>query len=590
MSLKSFVVAEALLARRRCARARRSAAGSRRRCARAACRTGRSGSARRRAAPSLSARRSCGSRRSQRPGTNRSKYGAPPRDRHAEPGRRRRVVGVEPREHDCERRAARRAGRAPDGDPRRQDSWWSGGTSTSIPSECTTRIPSSRCCSGEAPAPPCAPASAGQLVDELVDPAAPTAPAAAPTTSCRRVSFIRRGLMQDERRELLLQVPHDVVERQRRRDVLGERVERAVAPPEQQRMPRVGVLVDRVEPSRDSVRGELPARVGVARDVPAVAAAGAAGRDLRAARVRTQVDVQLTAGGTAAGLLPDEALEVAAVRRDRVDVVPLAADLALERVGQPAGAVDGRLDPVRELLPPGRVGAGRLRLDLRAAAAACLASPQPRRQERAGTAAPARPRGALSRRDGSPNGQTSNGWSPTRWAMCPVADEHGVDAGALEREHLVAGRRRRRARSRACPRARRAAAPARASSGSASSSSSSRGQQEDLRVALLERELELVLVAHVDDGLEMLVRVLVLGAQADRVGVDRLAAADPEQRQRRRLADAVDRPVTASAFAPCASASRAPPASSTQAMTAIPSPSEMRWLRRRDPGTCSDRR
>src|SRR5207245_396224 len=42
---------------------------------------------------------------------------------------------------------------------------------------------------------------------------------------------------------------------------------------------------------------------------------------------------------------------------------------------------------------------------------------------------------------------------------------------------------------------------------------------------------------------------------------------------------------TASAFAPCSSASRAPTASSTHTMMAIPSPSEMWWLRRRVPGT-----
>src|SRR5205085_6732820 len=45
-------------------------------------------------------------------------------------------------------------------------------------------------------------------------------------------------------------------------------------------------------------------------------------------------------------------------------------------------------------------------------------------------------------------------------------------------------------------------------------------------------------------------------------------------------------PSTASAFAPSASAARADSTSRTRAMIAIPSPSEMRWLSRRDPGTC----
>ncbi len=38
---------------------------------------------------------------------------------------------------------------------------------------------------------------------------------------------------------------------------------------------------------------------------------------------------------------------------------------------------------------------------------------------------------------------------------------------------------------------------------------------------------------------------------------------------------------TASAFAPCVSAARAASASATRTMIAMPSPSEIRWLRRR---------
>ena len=68
--------------------------------------------------------------------------------------------------------------------------------------------------------------------------------------------------------------------------------------------------------------------------------------------------------------------------------------------------------------------------------------------------------------------------------------------------------------------------------------------QEDLRVEPLERVLELVLVADVDDELELgLLAVLVAGPDRERVGVRRLAAAAPEQRQRRRLADALDREI-----------------------------------------------
>ena len=175
-----------------------------------------------------------------------------------------------------------------------------------------------------------------------------------------------------------------MVERQRWRNVLGQRVERAVAPPEQQRMPRVRILVDRVEARGDAVRADLTAGIGVARDVLAVAAAGAAGRDRRSPRVGAQVDVQLAAGRPAAGLLPDEALEVAAVGRDGVDVVPLPADLALQRVWQPRRAVDRRLDPVRELLPARRVRTGRLRLRRRRRRDGLLRLTAARGEQRAG--------------------------------------------------------------------------------------------------------------------------------------------------------------------------------------------------------------
>src|SRR5205814_971558 len=58
---------------------------------------------------------------------------------------------------------------------------------------------------------------------------------------------------------------------------------------------------------------------------------------------------------------------------------------------------------------------------------------------------------------------------------------------------------------------------------------------------LLEGELELFLVADVGDRLELLVRVVVLRPQPDRVDVVRRAGADPEERQGGRAADPVDR-------------------------------------------------
>jgi hypothetical protein len=66
------------------------------------------------------------------------------------------------------------------------------------------------------------------------------------------------------------------------------------------------------------------------------------------------------------------------------------------------------------------------------------------------------------------------------------------------------------------------------------------GEQEDLGVEAVERVLELLLVADVGDGLEALVWTVV-GAERDRVGVDRRTSTDPEERQGGGPSDAVDR-------------------------------------------------
>src|SRR5206468_9877944 len=105
---------------------------------------------------------------------------------------------------------------------------------------------------------------------------------------------------------------------------------------------RVGAVVDRVDVdilSRHLLRPVQPAeaRRPITRG------------HLRLARVAAQVDVDLT--GVA--LEPDEADQVAALRGDGVHSLPPAADLPRERIGQPARAVHGRVDPVGELLPPG---------------------------------------------------------------------------------------------------------------------------------------------------------------------------------------------------------------------------------------------
>ena len=174
-------------------------------------------------------------------------------------------------------------------------------------------------------------------------------------------------------------------------------------------------------------------RLVEARHVPAVDAARAARRDLRPAGIRAQVDVQLAARRSAAGLLPDEALEVAAVARDGVDVVPLAAELARSSgSGSQPGAVHGRLDPVGELLPAGAVGAVGLR----------------RRDGRGGRLLRARP-SSLSRAARTAPRSRENVRSPLTGAMVARRlDVDGLVADQAARRRLP-GRARRR-----CPPAR----------------------------------------------------------------------------------------------------------------------------------------
>ena len=121
----------------------------------------------------------------------------------------------------------------------------------------------------------------------------------------------------------------------------------------------------------------------------------------------------------------------------------------------------------------------------------------------------------------------------------PGRDEHRVEAGALELEHLVAARRRRRRRSRACPPGTSGSSSSTDSSGS-SSSSPTRRDEEDLRVELARAPPR----ARPRRGRpstisSSLVAVLVVG-RGSRSRRRRPASprAEPEQRQRRRLADA----------------------------------------------------
>ena len=106
---------------------------------------------------------------------------------------------------------------------------------------------------GRAAAPPAARVGElpAELVDELVDAgradgAGSGAGEHLPPCQLHQAA----GLISTSDCELLLQVAHDVLEGQRRRDVLGERVEVAVGAPDERRVPRVGVLVHGVEARR----------------------------------------------------------------------------------------------------------------------------------------------------------------------------------------------------------------------------------------------------------------------------------------------------------------------------------------------------
>src|SRR5262249_59921208 len=130
--------------------------------------------------------------------------------------------------------------------------WWcSGGTSTSTPSWCTKRTPSSRCCSGRSrPAGRVGPLPARWSTSSYA-PAAPSATAAPPARNPRRVSFTVRApsgrarrLDQHERVQLVLQVPQQLLVVERRSEVLREHVDRAAVVPGERNVPLVRALVD----------------------------------------------------------------------------------------------------------------------------------------------------------------------------------------------------------------------------------------------------------------------------------------------------------------------------------------------------------
>src|SRR5205807_948782 len=201
-------------------------------------------------------------------------------------------------------------------------------------------------------------------------PAPPSAPAAAPASTCLRVRRTRllRRVDEDEAAQHVVEVLPHLPIGERRRDVLTHGVERSRVAPGVEHVPLVGVLVDVVDHRGDSRFAHLPARVAEAWDQLAGVRVGVhALRYANTVRIAAQVHVLLAAGGAWAGFLPYPAHEVAAVLADLVDVVPAAPDHAVEGIRYPRRTVDRRMDAVGEPLPTGarlrRAARGRISPD-----------------------------------------------------------------------------------------------------------------------------------------------------------------------------------------------------------------------------------
>ena len=268
---------------------------------------------------------------------------------------------------------------------------------------------------------------------------------------------------------------------------------------------------------------------------------------------------------------------------------PAAAELAGERVGEPAGAVHRHSDRFASFCQPARVGARRLRGFRRSRRPAWPPLPQPqsthgKRDEQAhARAARARRRSvARTRSDG---------------AGCrPRARRRAGSGRARRRIRPARGRApRRRSSTSTSAIASLPAGTSGSSSSTASSGSTSlvdvvRVQQEDLGVEPLERQLELLFVAHVDDSFEVVVVAVLVGP--DRGPRRRRSAApraEPEQRQVRRSRMPSISPVDRHRLRALVLGRPARRASSTRTMIEIPSPSEISWLRRRETATCCGR-
>src|SRR6266542_610342 len=147
-------------------------------------------------------------------------------------------------------------------------------------------------------------------------PAALSAPAAAPARACLRVRRISACPWTDEHEaaQHRVEIAARLRVRDRRRDVLADRVQRAAMAPGVEDVPLVCVLVDGVDRGVDAVRTDVATRVAEARDQLAFLRVRVdALRNRSTSRIAAKVHVQFAAGSAGARFLPDPTLEIAAV-------------------------------------------------------------------------------------------------------------------------------------------------------------------------------------------------------------------------------------------------------------------------------------
>src|SRR3954452_69918 len=184
-------------------------------------------------------------------------------------------------------------------------------------------------------------------------PAAPrAAPAAPPTSSSLRVSFTVLRRDANERAHHVIEVAAHLLEGERLRNVLAGCIQRPVIPPRVEDVPLIDSAVDGVERGLDRAKAPRSASIAEARRVRLVGLPGDnldvfASRDLRPPRETSEVDVHVLTRR----LVPQEADEAAPVLLDGDAVVPLPADLAVERFRHPGRPVAGRGDADGEPMP-----------------------------------------------------------------------------------------------------------------------------------------------------------------------------------------------------------------------------------------------